>query len=50
LGKLSRTRDNAILIFTGMSPVAHQLERRGPTPGWWEDIIVRPSIDTRAIN
>jgi homoserine O-acetyltransferase/O-succinyltransferase len=48
-GKLSRGRDNAVLIFTGLSPSAHAASSTADaTPGWWEDIIGpgRP-IDTR---
>ncbi|HEX5048247.1 MAG TPA: homoserine O-acetyltransferase [Gammaproteobacteria bacterium] len=48
-GKLSRARDNAILIFTGMSPSAHAASSvEDPTPGWWEDMIGQGKpIDTR---
>lgn len=47
-GKLNHTRDNAVLIFTGMSPSAHAASSiEDPTPGWWEDIIgPGRSIDT----
>lgn len=41
--------DNAILIFTGLSPSAHAASStEDPSPGWWEDMIGpgRP-IDTR---
>jgi homoserine O-acetyltransferase len=39
-GKLNHTRDNAVLIFTGMSPSAHAASSiDDPTPGWWEEII-----------
>jgi homoserine O-acetyltransferase len=39
-GKLTQTRDNAILIFTGMSPSAHAASSvEDPTPGWWEEMI-----------
>jgi homoserine O-acetyltransferase/O-succinyltransferase len=39
-GKLSHKRDNAVLIFTGMSPSAHAASSpEDPTPGWWEEII-----------
>ena len=39
-GKLNHTRDNAVLIFTGMSPSAHAASSlEDPTPGWWEEII-----------
>jgi len=48
-GALNHERDNAILIFTGLSPSAHAASSiDDPTPGWWEEIIGpgRP-IDTR---
>jgi homoserine O-acetyltransferase len=48
-GDLSFCNDNAILIFTGLSPSAHAASsREDSTPGWWEDMIGpgRP-IDTR---
>jgi homoserine O-acetyltransferase len=48
-GTLGPNRDNAVLIFTGLSPSAHAASSpKDPTPGWWEDIIGpgRP-IDTR---
>ncbi|MEO7387446.1 MAG: homoserine O-acetyltransferase [Gammaproteobacteria bacterium] len=48
-GQLNSARDNAILIFTGMSPSAHASSSpRDPSPGWWEEIVgtSRP-IDTR---
>lgn len=48
-GDLAFCRDNAILIFTGLSPSAHAASStEDPTPGWWEDMIGpgRP-IDTR---
>jgi len=41
--------DNAILIFTGLTPSAHATSSElDPAPGWWEDMIGpgRP-IDTR---
>ena len=39
-GKLNHLRDNAVLIFTGMSPSAHAASSpEDPTPGWWEEII-----------
>ena len=47
-GELSPARDNAVLIFTGLSPSAHVASSpRDPTPGWWEDMVgpARP-IDT----
>ncbi len=48
-GELAPDRDNAILIFTGLSPSAHAASSTAdPTPGWWEDMVGpgRP-IDTR---
>lgn len=48
-GQLNAARDNAILIFTGMSPSAHASSSpEDPSPGWWEEIVgpSRP-IDTR---
>ena len=39
-GKLNDARDNAILIFTGLSPSAHATSCAvDPTPGWWEEMI-----------
>ena len=39
-GKLNQARDNAVLIFTGMSPSAHAASsNEDPTSGWWEEII-----------
>jgi len=48
-GDLAFCADNAILIFTGLSPSAHAASStEDATPGWWEDMIGpgRP-IDTR---
>lgn len=48
-GTLNAQRDNAILIFTGMSPSAHAASSPAdPSPGWWEAMVgsSRP-IDTR---
>ena len=48
-GELSAARDNAILIFTGLSPSAHAASSAlDSSPGWWEDMLGpgRP-IDTR---
>ncbi|HSG66924.1 MAG TPA: homoserine O-acetyltransferase, partial [Gammaproteobacteria bacterium] len=48
-GELNARRDNAILIFTGLSPSAHAASSvEDPSPGWWEEMIGpgRP-IDTR---
>jgi homoserine O-acetyltransferase/O-succinyltransferase len=48
-GQLNAQRDNAILIFTGLSPSAHAAScADDPSPGWWEDMIgTGKPIDTR---
>lgn len=39
-GELSSGADNAILIFTGLSPSAHAASsEQDPSPGWWEYMI-----------
>jgi homoserine O-acetyltransferase len=39
-GTLSAERDNAILIFSGLSPSAHAASSEAdPSAGWWEDMI-----------
>jgi homoserine O-acetyltransferase len=39
-GTLSPARDNAILIFSGLSPSAHAASSEAdPSAGWWEDMI-----------
>jgi homoserine O-acetyltransferase len=39
-GKLSADKDNAILLFTGLSPSAHAASSSDdPQPGWWEGLI-----------
>lgn len=39
-GDLDFCHDNAILIFTGLSPSAHAASStEDPAPGWWEDMI-----------
>jgi homoserine O-acetyltransferase len=48
-GELSPARDNAIVIFTGLSPSAHASSSpEDKAPGWWEEMVgpSRP-IDTR---
>lgn len=36
-GQLNEARDNAVLVFTGLSVGAHAASHAGdPTPGWWE--------------
>jgi homoserine O-acetyltransferase len=47
-GRLNERRDNAVLIFTGLSPSAHASSSPAdPSPGWWEEMLgpSRP-IDT----
>ena len=50
-GELNQERDNAVLLFTGLSPPAHARSSEGnPAPGWWEGIIGPGlAIDTRAL-
>ena len=39
-GELNEARDNAILLFTGLSPSAHAASSPAdPTPGWWERMV-----------
>jgi homoserine O-acetyltransferase/O-succinyltransferase len=39
-GALNAARDNAILLFTGLSASAHAASTaEDSTPGWWEDLI-----------
>ncbi len=39
-GALNAQRDNAILLFTGLSPSAHAASsERDPAPGWWQRMI-----------
>jgi len=39
-GELNAARDNAILIFSGLSPSAHAASsEEDPSAGWWEDMI-----------
>ncbi|HEY3786437.1 MAG TPA: homoserine O-acetyltransferase [Steroidobacteraceae bacterium] len=39
-GTLNQARDNAVLLFTGLSPPAHaQSSAEDPSPGWWEGMI-----------
>lgn len=48
-GQLNEARDNAILMFTGMSPSAHATSSPDdPSSGWWEEMVgpSRP-INTR---
>jgi len=39
-GQLSPARDNAILLFTGLSPSAHAASSpEDPSTGWWEKMV-----------
>lgn len=39
-GSLSAARDNAVLLFTGLSPSAHAASSADdPAPGWWESML-----------
>ena len=39
-GELNATRDNAVLLFTGLSPSAHAASSpEDPSTGWWEDML-----------
>ncbi len=39
-GRLNRARDNAVLLFTGMSPSAHAAASpEDPREGWWQRMI-----------
>ena len=39
-GTLNATRDNAVLIVTGLSPDAHAASSAAdPAPGWWEPML-----------
>lgn len=39
-GELNEARDNAVLIFTGLSPSAHVAScAEDPNPGWWEEMV-----------
>ena len=39
-GELNTLGDNAILLFTGLSPSAHAASSpMDPSAGWWEDMI-----------
>lgn len=39
-GELNKAKDNAILLFTGLSPSAHAASSpKNQSPGWWEDMI-----------
>lgn len=39
-GELNANADNAVLIFTGLSPSAHACSStEDPSTGWWEDMV-----------
>lgn len=39
-GRLNDSGDNAVLIFTGLSPSAHATSStENPAAGWWEDMV-----------
>jgi homoserine O-acetyltransferase/O-succinyltransferase len=48
-GQLNAARDNAIVLFTGLSPSAHAAATEAdPSPGWWQRMIgPQLAIDTR---
>ena len=47
-GRLNAARDNALLLFTGLSPPAHAASsERDPSDGWWQGMVGRGlAIDT----
>jgi len=47
-GTLSAAHDNALLLFTGLSPPAHAAASpQDPSPGWWEGMVgPKLAIDT----
>ena len=47
-GELNAQRDNAVLLFTGLSPPAHaRSSAADPSEGWWEGMIgPQLAIDT----
>jgi len=49
-GRLNTARDNAVVMFTGLSPSAHAASSpEDPRPGWWESMVGdgRPIDTTR---
>ncbi len=39
-GELNDAKDNAVLLFTGLSPSAHAASSiSDPSSGWWEDMV-----------
>ena len=47
-GKLNAARDNALLLFTGLSPPAHAASSgQDPSDGWWQGMVgPKCAIDT----
>jgi homoserine O-acetyltransferase len=47
-GKLNAARDNAVLLFTGLSPTAHAASSEAdPSEGWWQGMVgPRLAIDS----
>ncbi len=47
-GELNDAKDNAVVLFTGLSPRAHACSSpQDPSPGWWEEMIgPEHAIDT----
>ena len=47
-GELNEARDNALLLFTGLSPSAHAASSpQDPSQGWWEKMVgAGKAIDT----
>jgi len=50
-GTLNAARDNALLLFTGLSPPAHAAASPAdPSPGWWEGMVgAGLAIDTERL-
>ena len=50
-GELDAAADNAVLIFTGLSPSAHVASSpNDPSPGWWEGMVgADKPIDTHRL-
>ena len=39
-GELNNAKDNAVMLFTGLSPSAHAASSpENPATGWWEDMV-----------
>ena len=39
-GELNGSRDNAVVLFSGLSPSAHAASSPAdPSPGWWEEMV-----------